>query len=90
MSTAKPAAPKAAATAKADPPDYEKSVAELAEIVRKLEAGDVPLSAAMELWERGEQLAAACTTWLDGAKARIEAARKDPRDEDDIPPDDEP
>ena len=78
-------APKAA-----DPPDYEKSVAELAEIVRKLETGDVPLSAAMELWERGEQLAASCTAWLDGAKARIEAARKDPRDEDEVPPDDEP
>ena len=58
--------------------DYEKSVAELADIVRKLEAGDVPLSAAMELWERGEKLASACAAWLDGAKARIEAARPEP------------
>ena len=58
--------------------DYELSVAELADIVRKLEAGDVPLSAAMELWERGEKLAAACAAWLDGAKARIEAARPEP------------
>jgi exodeoxyribonuclease VII small subunit len=27
------------------------------------------------LWERGEQLAAICQSWLDGAKAKIEAAR---------------
>ena len=71
-------------TAEIDPAtiDYEKSVAELADLVRKLEAGDVPLSAAMELWERGEKLASACTAWLDGAKARIEAARKAPPDEE--------
>ena len=71
--------------AEADPDpatiDYEKCVAELADIVRKLEAGDVPLSAAMELWERGEKLASACTAWLDGAKARVDAARKAPPDE---------
>jgi len=53
---------------------YEQAVAELADIVHKLESGDVPLSSAMNLWERGEKLAAICTSWLDGAKARIEAA----------------
>ena len=58
------------------PFNYEESVAELVEIVRRLEAGSVPLSQAMELWERGEKLAASCTAWLDGAKQRIEAAKK--------------
>jgi exodeoxyribonuclease VII small subunit len=27
------------------------------------------------LWERGEELAGICQTWLDGAKAKIDAAR---------------
>jgi exodeoxyribonuclease VII small subunit len=30
----------------------------------------------MALWERGEQLAQICQSWLDGAKARIDTARK--------------
>ncbi len=55
---------------------YEQAREELAEIVRKLETGSVPLSESMALWERGEQLAQICQSWLDGAKARIDAARK--------------
>ncbi len=30
--------------------------------------------AALELWERGERLAAVCEEWLDGARARLAAA----------------
>ena len=55
---------------------YEQAREELAEIVRKLETGSVPLSESMALWERGEQLAQICQSWLDGAKARIDNARK--------------
>ena len=44
-------------------------------MVRQLESGNVPLSTSMELWERGEKLAAICQQWLDGAKAKIDAAR---------------
>ena len=29
------------------------------------------------LWERGEKLADICQSWLNGARARIEAARSD-------------
>lgn len=54
---------------------YEQARAQLVEVVNQLESGNVPLSTAMELWERGEHLAAQCQAWLDGAKARIEAAR---------------
>ena len=43
--------------------------------LHKLESGSVPLSESMALWERGEELAAICQGWLDGAKAKIEAAR---------------
>lgn len=54
---------------------YEQAREQLVEIVRRLEAGSVPLSESMALWERGEQLAAICQQWLDGARAKIEAAR---------------
>jgi exodeoxyribonuclease VII small subunit len=54
---------------------YEDAREQLVEIVRKLEGGNVPLSESMALWERGEELAAICQRWLDGAKAKIEAAR---------------
>lgn len=54
---------------------YEAAREELADVVRKLESGGVPLADSMALWERGEQLAGICQQWLDGAKARIDAAR---------------
>jgi exodeoxyribonuclease VII small subunit len=55
---------------------YEQAREELIVIVQRLESGGVPLEESLALWERGEQLAAICQTWLDGAKAKIEAARK--------------
>ena len=54
---------------------YEQARDQLVEVVRQLESGNVPLSTSMELWERGEKLAAICQQWLDGAKAKIDAAR---------------
>ena len=56
-------------------PSYEEARERLVEILHKLESGSVPLSESMALWERGEELAAICQGWLDGAKAKIEAAR---------------
>ena len=54
---------------------YEQARDELIIIVQRLESGGVPLEDSLALWERGEQLAAICQQWLDGAKAKIEAAR---------------
>ncbi|MGC3994197.1 MAG: exodeoxyribonuclease VII small subunit [Propionicimonas sp.] len=54
---------------------YEAARDELVDVIRRLEAGSVPLSESMALWERGEKLAAICQQWLDGAKAKIDAAR---------------
>ena len=54
---------------------YEQARAELAEVVSKLESGRVPLAESMQLWERGEELATICQEWLDGAKAKVAAAR---------------
>jgi exodeoxyribonuclease VII small subunit len=55
-------------------PGYEEARAELIEVVRALEAGGTTLEESLALWERGEQLAATCQQWLDGARRRLDAA----------------
>lgn len=58
-----------------DPPSYEQARAELEDVVRQLESGAPTLEESLALWERGEALAKICQGWLDGAQARLEAAR---------------
>jgi exodeoxyribonuclease VII small subunit len=53
---------------------YEQARDELAEVVRRLEAGGLTLEESLDLWERGERLAAICAEWLEGARARIATA----------------
>ena len=53
---------------------YEQARDELAEVVKRLEAGGLTLEESLDLWERGEQLAAICAEWLEGARARIATA----------------
>lgn len=60
----------------AAPQTYEQARAELEEVVRRLEAGGVPLEESLALWERGEELARQCQDWLDGARRRLDAARE--------------
>ena len=57
---------------------YEQAREELMKVVQRLESGGVPLDESLALWERGEQLATVCQQWLDGAKAKIAAARSEP------------
>ena len=54
---------------------YEQARDELLQVVQRLESGGAPLEESLALWERGEQLAAICQDWLDGAKAKVDAAR---------------
>ncbi|MCW2499775.1 MAG: xseB [Frankiales bacterium] len=58
-------------------PTYEAARDELADVVRQLEAGGTTLEDSLALWERGEELAKICQGWLDGAKARLDAALAD-------------
>jgi exodeoxyribonuclease VII small subunit len=58
----------------ADELTYEQARDELLSVVQRLEAGGVPLQESIELWERGEELARVCQRWLDGARARLDAA----------------
>ncbi|MBA0051348.1 exodeoxyribonuclease VII small subunit [Streptomyces sp. AJS327] len=64
---------------------YEQARAELVEVVRRLEAGGVPLEESLALWERGEELSRICREWLEGARARLDevlAAEEDEENED--------
>jgi exodeoxyribonuclease VII small subunit len=61
-------------------PSYEAARDELADVVRQLEAGGATLEESLALWERGEELAKVCQGWLDGAKARLDAALAERRD----------
>ena len=53
---------------------YEQARDELIEVVRRLEAGGTTLEESLALWERGEELAKVCRTWLEGARKRLDAA----------------
>lgn len=60
------------AASPADSPSFEVSIAQLAEIVEKLEAGELPLEEALALFERGMKLAKASQAILDRAERRVE------------------
>ncbi|MQS36943.1 exodeoxyribonuclease VII small subunit [Streptomyces katsurahamanus] len=57
---------------------YEQARDELIEVVRRLEAGGTTLEESLALWERGEELAGVCRHWLEGARARLDAALAGP------------
>ena len=50
---------------------YEQARDELISIVAQLEGGQIGLEHSMTLWQRGESLASHCSTWLDGAEAKL-------------------
>jgi exodeoxyribonuclease VII small subunit len=54
--------------------NYEAARDELAKVVAELEAGGTSLEQSLALWERGEQLAKICNTWLETAKKRLDEA----------------
>jgi exodeoxyribonuclease VII small subunit len=56
---------------------FEASLAELEEIVGKLEAGDLPLESSLELFEKGIHLSRECRDRLSSAERRIEILVKE-------------
>ena len=61
---------------------YEQARDELIEVVRRLEAGGTSLEDSLALWERGEELAKVCRRWLEGARARLDAALAEEEEEE--------
>ena len=51
---------------------FEDALKTLEDVVRRLEAGEVPLDESITLYERGEALRKHCQARLDAAQARIE------------------
>jgi exodeoxyribonuclease VII small subunit len=52
--------------------DFEAAIAELEDIVKKLEEGDLALETSLAFYERGVQLSRFCHARLEEAERRIE------------------
>lgn len=74
MSAARPDATPQASAGETVPDDlpFETALAQLEDIVRQLEKGDVPLDRSVEIYERGEALKRHCEALLKRAEARIQ------------------
>ena len=55
----------------ADKINFEKSMAELEEIVKKLEGGQTPLDESIALFSEGSELVKLCTSILDEAEQKV-------------------
>ena len=57
-------------------PDFERSMARLEQVVKKLEGPDLSLDEAMKLFEEGVTLSRECQKQLEEAEGRIEILLK--------------
>ncbi|HTZ31474.1 MAG TPA: exodeoxyribonuclease VII small subunit [Methylomirabilota bacterium] len=57
-------------------PDFERSLARLEEVVRKLESPQLSLDEAMKLFEEGVELSRECQKQLEEAEGRVEILLK--------------
>src|SRR5574337_668361 len=57
-------------------PDFERSLARLEEIVRRLENANLSLDEAMKLFEEGVELSRECQKQLEEAEGRVEILLK--------------
>jgi len=56
--------------------DFEKSLARLEEVVKRLESPDLSLDEAMKLFEEGVKLSRECQKQLEEAEGRVEILLK--------------
>lgn len=56
---------------------FEEALAELEEIVERLEAGELTLEESLALFERGQKLAKLCNERLEAATLRVEQLTED-------------
>jgi len=61
-----------------DNPSFEDALAELEDIVSRLETGDLALEESLSLFERGQTLATLCNQVLDQAELRLEQIGSSP------------
>ena len=68
---------------------FEESLAQLENVVGKMEGGEIPLDECIDLYEKGVKLADFCAKELDAAEKRIEKLQKKPGGEFETTPFDE-
>lgn len=56
---------------------FEEALAELEQIVERLETGDLTLEESLALFERGQKLARLCNQRLESATLRVEQLTED-------------
>jgi exodeoxyribonuclease VII small subunit len=66
---------------KTDEPTFERALAQLEQIVQKLEKGELPLEESLRHYEEGIRLSRLCHAKLEEAEGRIEVLLKDARGE---------
>lgn len=57
-------------------PDFERALAELENLVERLESGDLPLDEALQTFERGVALTRQCQSALKSAQQKVEILLK--------------
>jgi exodeoxyribonuclease VII small subunit len=57
-------------------PEFEQALAELEQLVERLERGDLPLDEALKTFERGVALTRHCQTSLKAAQQKVEILLK--------------
>ena len=60
---------------------YEQALAELEQLIRRLEAGSIDLADSIATYERGVALAARCSALLEETERKVERLVLDPRGE---------
>lgn len=53
-------------------PDFEQALADLEELVQRLESGDLPLDQSLEEFKKGVELTRQCQRVLDSAEQTVE------------------
>ncbi len=70
--------PRAKPAADAEPLDFERAMAELEQLVEKLEKGDLPLEESLRAFERGVALTRTCQASLRQAEQKVELLLRKP------------
>lgn len=60
---------------------FEEKIAELEEIVTRLESGEAPLDEAVSLFEKGVKISAACYNELEKAEQKVKILTETPSGE---------
>ncbi|WFR80581.1 exodeoxyribonuclease VII small subunit [Janthinobacterium rivuli] len=59
------------------PASFEEAMAELAQLVTQMEAGQLPLEASVAAYQRGSELVKYCATQLDSVEAQVKVLEGD-------------